>query len=181
MERHGFVRDMLDVKILILYVTSRILFPVDIDKLYELCYQDDALSYFDLCEAVPQMVESGHLRELPNKKYEITESGREIGSVMEDTVAYPVAQRAKAAAEKFNRELRRDSLIHTEIVPRPAGDVSVIMGMDDETGNLLTLELMAPTMRQARKLEKAFRGNAERIYHTVMTELLAGEDDKENS
>lgn len=180
MERHGFVRDMLDVKILILYVTSRILFPVDLDKLYELCYQDEALSYFDFCQAVPQMVESGHLRELANKKYEITESGREIGSVMEDTVAYPVAQRAKAAAERFNRELRRDSLIRTEIIPRPAGDVSVVMGMDDETGNLLTLELMAPTMRQARKLEKAFRGNAEKIYNTVMTVLLSDEQEKKD-
>ena len=61
MERHGFVHDMLDVKVLILYIMARVAYPVDLQKIYELSYQDDGLSYFDVAEAVPQMIESGHL------------------------------------------------------------------------------------------------------------------------
>ena len=60
-EHHGFINDMLDVKILILYVMNRVIYPVDEHKLYELCLQDDKLSYFDVMQAVPQLVESGHL------------------------------------------------------------------------------------------------------------------------
>ena len=53
MERHGFVHDMLDVKVLILYIMARVAYPVDLQKIYELSYQDDGLSYFDVAEAVP--------------------------------------------------------------------------------------------------------------------------------
>ena len=43
MERHGFIHDMLDVKVLILYIMSRAMYPVDLQKIYELSYQDDGL------------------------------------------------------------------------------------------------------------------------------------------
>ena len=61
MEERGFIRDMLDVKVLILFVAAKAKYPLTLQKIYELCYQDDRLSYFDVSIAVPQMVESGHL------------------------------------------------------------------------------------------------------------------------
>lgn len=79
MERHGFVHDMLDVKVLILYIMARVAYPVDLQKIYELSYQDDGLSYFDVAEAVPQMIESGHLERVDGERYVITEKGREAG------------------------------------------------------------------------------------------------------
>ena len=63
MRRLGFIHDMLDVKVLILFVMGRVSYPVTVQQLYELCYQDDCLSYFDVCTAVPEMVKSGHLKE----------------------------------------------------------------------------------------------------------------------
>ena len=62
MQRLGFIHDMLDVKVLILFVMARVSYPVTVQQMYELCYQDDCLSYFDICTAVPEMVKSGHLR-----------------------------------------------------------------------------------------------------------------------
>ena len=45
MEQHGFIQDMLDVKVLILFVMAKLSYPVSLQKIYELCYQDDKLSY----------------------------------------------------------------------------------------------------------------------------------------
>ena len=45
MERRGFIHDILDVKILILYVMSLVEEPVSAQTIYELCYQDDCLSF----------------------------------------------------------------------------------------------------------------------------------------
>ena len=50
------------------------------------------------------------------------------------------------------------------------------MGLDDEFGNLMTLELVAPTRAQARKLEQAFSQKAEQLYQSIMNELLASEE-----
>ncbi len=162
----------MDVKVLILYVMARVAYPVDANKIYELCLQDDCLSYFDIMEAIPQMVQTGHLEKDGEGNYTITQKGRDDGSVIEDSLAYPVAQRAKAAVERFNRAARRDDMVHMSIVERKTGDFSVILGLDDEVSNLFTLELMAPTREQAKKLADAFHDHAEEIYKLLMNELL---------
>ena len=90
MQRLGFIHDMMDVKVLILYVMTRVNYPVTVQQIYELCYQDDCLSYFDVCTAVPEMVESLHLRALENDCYEITEKGKEAGAL---TILCPAESR----------------------------------------------------------------------------------------
>ncbi|MCQ2420798.1 MAG: DUF4364 family protein, partial [Clostridia bacterium] len=126
MEQHGFIHDMLDVKVLMLFVTAKALYPMDVQKIYELCYQDDCLSYFDVSVAVPEMVKTGHLEETEPGQFVITEKGRTHEEVTHDAIAYPVMQRALAAVERFNREARRDNFIRTEIIPRKDGDFEAL-------------------------------------------------------
>ncbi len=180
MERHGFVHDMMDVKVLILFVTARSNYPMTTQEIYEVCYQDDCLSYFDVCTAIPEMVASGHLSQVEEGKYEITPKGREDGSVTEDSVAFTVRQRAENAVARFNRQLRRNSFVKTQVIPRENGECSVVMALDDEAGNLMTLELLAPSQRQAVRLGKLFQRKAEIIYNLTMTELLDGEDETDS-
>ena len=178
MERHGFIHDMLDVKVLILYILSRVIYPVDLQKIYELSYQDDGLSYFDVAQAVPQMVQSGHLEQVEGGRYVITEKGREACGVTQDAIAYPVLQRAGAAVDAYNREVRRSSFVKTAVRQREEGDYSVLMSLNDEVSDLLKLELMAPTQKQACRLANAFSKNAEGIYRCIMDMLLVPPEDE---
>ena len=177
MQRLGFIHDMVDVKVLILYVASRSNYPMSVQDIYELCYVDDCLSYFDVCTAVPQMVESGHLQEVEEGQYQITDKGREDGELTADSLVFTVRQKAENMVSRFNRQLRRSSFIKTQIIPRENGDCSVIMALDDEAGNLMTLELVAPDQRQAVRLGKLFEKKAEMVYNLTMAELLDEEDD----
>ena len=177
MQRLGFIHDMLDVKVLILFVMARVGYSVNIQQIYELCYQDDCLSYFDVFTAVPEMVASGHLKQLEDDTYIITEKGKADGSLTEDSIAFTVKQRAENAVSRFNRQIRRSSFVKTQILPRESGDFSVIMALDDEVGNLMTLELVAPDQRQAVRLGKLFEKKAEAVYNLTMAELLDEEDD----
>ncbi len=180
MQRLGFIHDMMDVKVLILLVAARSNYPMTCQEIYELCYQDDCVSYFDVCTAIPQMVKSGHLKEVDQERYEITEKGRQDGALTEDSIAFTVKQRAENAVARFNRQVRRSSLVKTQIIPRENGDYSVVMGLDDDLGNLMTLELFAPNQQQAVRLGKLFEGKAEQVYNLVMAELLDDEDTLEN-
>ena len=179
MQRLGFIHDMLDVKVLILFVMARVSYPVTSNEIYELCYQDECLSYFDVCTAIPEMVKSGHLKETEDQKYEITEKGRADGALTEDSIAFTVKQRAENAVARFNRQIRRSSFFKTQVIPRENGDYSVIMALDDEMGNLMTLELVAPDQRQAVRLGKLFEKKAEMVYNLTMSELLDDEDELE--
>lgn len=176
MQRLGFIHDMMDVKVLILFVAARASYPMTNQEIYELCYQDECLSYFDVCTAIPEMVTSGHLRQVEDDRYEITEKGKKDGALTEDSIAFTVRQRAENAVARFNRQLRRSSFVKTQIIPRESGDHSVVMVLDDEVGNLMTLELVAPDQRQAVRLGKLFEKKAETVYSLIMTELLDEED-----
>lgn len=181
MQRLGFIHDMMDVKVLILFVTARVAYPVTVQEIYELCYQDECLSYFDVCTAVPEMVASGHLKEAEEGKFVITEKGRSDGALTEDSVVYSVKQRAQDAVARFNRQIRRSSFVKTQIMPRENGDFSVVMELRDDTGTLMTLELMAPDQRQAIRLGRLFEKKAENVYNLVMSELLDDEDSLDNT
>lgn len=180
MQRLGFIHDMMDVKVLILFVAARANYPLTSQEIYELCYQDECLSYFDVCTAIPEMVASGHMKQVDGERYEITEKGRDAGSLTEDSIAYTVKQRAENAVARFNRQVRRSSFVKTQVIPRENGDFSLVLSLDDEMGNLMTLELMAPDQRQAVRLSRLFEKKAENVYSLVMTELLDGEDELEN-
>ena len=180
MRRLGFIHDMLDVKVLILYVMDRVSYPVNTQQIYELCYQDDCLSYFDVCTAIPEMVKSGHLKEVEGECYAITEKGKADGSLTADSIAFTVKQKAENAVARFNRQIRRSSYVKTQIIPRENGDFSVIMALDDEMGNLMTLELVAPDQRQAVRLGRLFEKKAEAVYNLTMAELLDEEEELED-
>ena len=177
MQRLGFIHDMLDVKVLILFVTARANYPMSVQEIYETCYVDDCLSYFDVCTAIPEMVNSGHLRESEEGKFVITEKGREDGETTADSIAFTVRQKAENLINRYNRQIKRSSYVKTQIIPREGGDYSVILSLDDELGNLMTMELMAPDQRQAVRLARLFEKKAENVYALAMAELLDEEDE----
>ena len=177
---HGFINDMLDVKLLILYIANRLLYPVDTQTLYELCLQDDKLSYFDVMQAVPQMVESGHLEETDGG-FVITAKGREAAEITKDSLAFPVTQRANRAVERFNREVHRESFIRTEVLERPNGEALAVMHLDDEMGPLITVEYTCPSARQAAFLTKAFPARADKIYQYITEQLTSKDEVDENA
>lgn len=177
MQRLGFIHDMMDVKVLILFVMARVGYPVTAQQIYELCFQDDCLSYFDVCTAIPEMEGSSHLIKTEGDCYEITEKGRETAKLLEDSIAFTVRQRAENAVDRFNRQIRRSSFVRTKVTKRESGDYSVVMSLDDEMGNLMTLELVAPDQRQANRLSRLMEKKAEAVYNLTMTELLDEEDE----
>ncbi len=171
MERHGFIRDMLDVKVLILYVMARVKAPTDAETIYALCFQDDSLSYFDVKEALPQLVDSGHL-ELYNGHYVITQKGREQGAVTADAIPYPVLQRAADAVQQHNKTLQQHGWTTAEVVSHGADDFAAVMTISDGHSDLMRLELAAPSQRQAELLAEAFRQNANQIYSNISHTVL---------
>lgn len=179
MQRFGYLHDMMDVKILILFIMARMKYPVDIQQIYELCYQDDSLSYFDVCTAVPEMVSSGHLAPTEDGKYVITGKGREDEETTREDIAFSVRQNAENAIDRFNRQVHRSGFVKTQIEPQENGEYAVMMSLSDAMGALMTMTLTAPDRRQAVRLSRLFEKKAEAVYHLTMAELLDEEDEME--
>ena len=171
MSRYGYIRDKLDVKVLVLYLTSRTAAPIDFPALTDLSMCDEGVDYFMFSEAVSDLVESGHLLS-QDDRYSITEKGRKICSICEEDLPLSVRQKCDRNLAVLNMRLRQEAQIRTEIVPRAEnGGFTVRLILDDNDGNLMTTELYSPTEEQANKLADAFRKCPERIYRSLFSAL----------
>ena len=169
MQRLGFIHDMLDVKVLILFVMSKVSYPVNVQQIYELCYQDDCLSYFDVCTAIPEMVKSGHLKQVENDCYEITDKGRRNVNAVATSLPYTVRAKADKLAAPVAAAMRRSSLIETDVQPADAkGGQTVSLRMSDGLGEVIGLRLAVPNEEQADIIVENFRASAEDIYNRII-------------
>ena len=176
MSRPGFIHDKLDIKFLILYLMARVAAPVDFTTLAELSFCDNGVTYFDFAEALSELVNTGHLT-LSDDRYAITDKGRRNGSVCEDNLPFSVRQRCDRGLSRINAVLRRDAQVRTELLPRTDGSVTLRMILDDEKGNLMTLDVLTVSEEQGARLAERFRAQPEKLYLNILQVLLEEEEE----
>ena len=134
------------------------------------------MEYFDFAAALAEMVDTGHL-ELKDDKYSITEKGRRNGKICESSLAYSVRRKCDRNLAKVNGVLRRDAQVRAEILPRDDGAHTLRLILDDDKGNIMTLDLLTVSEEQAGRLAEKFRTHPERLYDSILQVLLETEEE----
>lgn len=169
----GFIRSPLDIKLLILYILARSKLPLDMAQLTDLVLCDEGVDYFQFADALGSLKTTGHVKEDGNYCLSITPKGRANGAICEDELPYSVRLRCDRSVAELNRQMERQNQVRTSITSRENGDgVTVTMILDDDSGNVMTLNMLAPDSKQGAMLAEGFRSNAEGIYNVVLTALL---------
>lgn len=171
MARFGFIHDKLDIKFLVLYLMARAAAPIDFATLTGLTMCDDGVDYFEFAEAVSELVATEHLS-TENGQYTITEKGRKNGGICESSLPYSIREKCDRNLARLNSELRRSAQVCAEILPRHDGAFTLRLALDDDDGNLFTLELLTASETQAEHLAGRFRAHPEQIYNGVLGVLL---------
>lgn len=169
--RYGFIRDKLEIKILILFVLSRLTEPVDFETLTDLCLCDDAISYFDYSDCVNELIATDHIY-FDGQKYVITDKGRKNGSVTETGIPYTVRLKAEKASAVVNARLARDSMISTDRESKRGGGYTVHLSLSDGTYDIISMDLYAASAKQAEDIETGFRKHAEEVYNAIIKKLF---------
>lgn len=172
MGRQGYIHDKLDMKMLELYLLAQAAGPIMPDTLADLVGRHEGVNYFEFAEATAELIESGHLLQT-EEGYLITEKGRKNSAACETSLPYSVRRRCDQDLAPINAELRRNALVRGEKRVNEDGAVTARMALDDENGNLLTIELLCPSEEQADVLIKGFRARPEQVYHDVLAALSA--------
>lgn len=178
MAEQGFIHDKLDIKMLELYLLDRAAGPVVPDTLADLVMEHQGVSYFDFAEATAELVDNGNL-ELEGEGYRITDKGRMNSQACESSLPFSVRRHCDQSLIPVNAALRRQAQIKGEKRTGQDGAVTARMTLDDDKGNLLTVELLCPTEEQADRLIKSFRAKPEKLYHTILS-VLSGEEEEKN-
>ena len=173
MDHHGFIHEKLDIKLLILFILSRLPAPVDRGTLDELCQQcDDGVGYFDYSDCLGELIASGHVVG-EDEEYYATEKGKRNGREVENSLPYSVRARALKLLAPVEERLARAAMIRTDSVTDEDG-CHVKLAMSDGKGEIISLSVLCTGEDQAKTMKKTFRRNAEKIYQRIV-EILCEE------
>ena len=160
MSRFGFIHDKMEIKFLVLYIMARVVSPIDFPTLTELTMCDEGVDYFDFSQCLADL-------------------GRHNGEAWESSLPFSVKHKCNANLAKLNGVLRRNAQVRTQVLPRKDGSLTARMTLDDEGGNIMTIELLCVNEEQAARLSEGFQAKPERIYNEVLAALLDKEDGKD--
>lgn len=167
----GFIHNKLDIKLLILYLTSRLAGPVDFPTLTDLTMCDDGVDYFQYAEAVSELIESGHLLQ-DGELYTITEKGRRNIAAGESSLSPVIRKRCDVRLVPLNNALRRMAQVQAVVEETADDGWQVRLTLSDDSSTLLSLELWAPSAESAQQIVRHFKAHPERIYNGIMGLLL---------
>lgn len=170
-ERFGFIREKLEIKILILFVLGRLPEPVSFDALAELTLIDDGISYFDFTECLNELVQTEHIS-TDGYKYGLTGKGIKNGEITENSIPFSVRMKAEKNTALLRTELSRSAMISASHTIRRKGGYTVELSMSDGVSEIVSMQLFASSEQQASALENGFRKNAESIYNKLINIIL---------
>ena len=174
-----FIQDKLQLKLMILYILSHLIEPVDLAVLTDLALCDEGVDYFQFSEALAELVETKHVS-LEDDKYAITHKGRKNGEICESAVPYSVRMRCDRNTGAANAILRRNSQVKAEVLPRKGEEYTVRLSLSDDTGPVISMDLLSYTKEQSERLAANFKQHAEEIFNAILTALLNDYDKKSN-
>lgn len=175
----GFIHNELDIKLLALYLASKLAGPVDRATYIDLALCDDGVNYFQFAEAIAQLVENRQLS-LEDGLYSITQEGRHNIAEGGDSLSVVIRQRCDRRVIPVNEQLRRKAMVRSRVEPDGNG-YRLRLAFSDETGDLLTLTLWTPDEACARRASERFQRDPGQVYDGVLDAVLEGRDQRQEA
>lgn len=173
----GFIKTPLEVMELVLYILARTDGGVTMAQLTDLALCDQGVDYFQLVDALSKLEEGGHVQTGGDGLIAITPKGRANGKATEEELPYSVRLRCDKNVAVLNRQIQRSRQVRSQVVPRTDGSgYTAQLILDDEGGNVMTLEMFAPDKTQGELLCSRFQEQPEQLYNQLLTWLLEREE-----
>ena len=179
LDNYGFIRQKIDIKVLILYILEKLPAPVSQNMLTELTLIDNATNYFDYIECLTELEQKDLIITTEEDKYSITPKGIRTAAEMESSLPYTIRLKASSGAVRAAKILAREAMIKASHKEKPEGGVTVSLSLSDGLGEVMHLDILAGNEQQAKEMEKRFRKNAESLYLRIAG-ILTGESTEES-
>lgn len=170
----GGMTDKYDIKILVCYLIDSLKKDISRQELNYIFTQHQYVNYFSFCEALSELLQSGHLT--ANKTefdevYSLNKIGFETSEKLRYSLPSSFREKILKTAMEFLARIKRENENEVQISSYKNGyKVSIII--HDTDFDLMKLELFAPDMLQSEKIKDNFLENPTLFYQTVISSLI---------
>ena len=157
----GGLRSMLEIKILVCYMLSRVKEPMTRKQLCDCLQEEGLVNFFDLNEAIDDLLKQKMLQEeeyLNETCLTVTEAGRSNAETLETTLTNTLRERSVKSALKMLSRAKAERETNVEIEKTETG-YNVTFKIEGLGENLLTVSLYAADILQAEQLKENFLNN----------------------
>jgi hypothetical protein len=172
----GGLRNMLEIKILVCYMLSRVKEPMTRKQLCDCLQEEGLVNFFDLNEAIDDLLKQKMLQEeyLNETCITVTEAGRSNAETLETTLTNTLRERSVKSALKMLSRAKAERETKVEIEKTETG-YNVTFKIEGLGENLLTLSLYVADILQAEQLRENFLNNPSGVYSGVIDLLTSGQ------
>lgn len=173
----GGLRNMLEIKILVCYMLSRVKEPMSRKQLCDCLQETGLVNFFDLNEAIDDLLKQKMIQEeayLNETCLTATEEGKNHAETLETTLTNTLRERSVKSALKMLARAKAERETKVEINKTETG-YNVTFAIDGLGENLLTLSLYAADILQAEQLRENFLNNPAEVYSKIIDLLTSGQ------
>lgn len=170
----GGLQDKYEIKILICYLLKSINVPFSKEQLHEVFNQDGLVNYFSFCDALAELITSGHIT---SKKIEFDElyTLNQLGIETSDKLEKSLPSSLRESVVKIAMQLlaaTKQARENEVVIAAKANGYSVTCMIHEEGFDLMKLELFVPDLMQAEQIEEIFRKRPSKVYGNIINLLI---------
>lgn len=174
----GGINNSQQVRLLVCYMLRSVKDPIDRALLPELIQYYSLANYFEVMQAIDELVDKGSLLLGENGELTLSDKGRSAIDEWEFILPLTVKEKAARAAVTALTKLRTDRENKVDITPEGNG-FSVKCRVLDGDRSLLEITLWVPDKAQAEAVKKSFFADPLKVYGGVIA-LLTAQDGEKN-
>lgn len=183
-DKTGGIRSTEKIRIIICYVLKDHSGILSRDNLLSALYDNGIANYFELCQAIDDLLEVNALY-IENELLYINEKGIQISRDLKDELSHFIKNKAVRAVKLtalYEKRKKENRISVSKLNDNKYRlDISLLSGDADneETEELLNVSIFTTDSQQAEVMKTAFLNNPVRLYENIITALTEDAQFKE--
>ena len=162
-------------KLIILYMLSKVDFPLTNSQISEFILDEGYTTYFKLQQAISELLESGFIREEATHSrtfYHLTEEGAETIHFFKNDISPAIQQDIDTFLKEKRYELKNEVAVKADYYRTPNTEYAVRCHVIEQDSPLIDLTVTVPTEAEAETIVNNWTMKNQEIYALVMSTLL---------
>lgn len=162
-------------KLMILYILSRVNFPLTNAQLTTFILEKEYTNYFNIQRAISELIDDAYIttKIIRNSTlYRITDSGNETLLFFDNMISSGIKEDIEAYLLENKYELQEEVSIQAEYYQVKKGEFAAHLSVIEREASIIDLTLLVTTQEEAKSLCNNWREKSSDVYAYLMSTLL---------
>jgi DNA-binding PadR family transcriptional regulator len=162
-------------KLMILYILSRVSFPLTNAQLTAFILEKEYTNYFNIQRAISELIDDAYIesKTIRNSSlYRITDSGLETLLFFDNTISSGIKEDIEAYLLQHKYQLQAEVSTPAEFYQVKKGEFAAHLSVIERDAPIIELTLIVPTEEEASKLCSNWKERSSDVYAFLMSSLL---------